>query len=253
MEPARSTRVRTVGLTVTRARPGTDSRAVVDSLDLDVQAGARLALVGPNGAGKTSVLHAMIGALPFKGKVYYGELELGERTLAEVRRRVGLVFADPSEQFFLPTAREEVEFGPLQRGASASEASGLGAAALDAVGLGSVSAARPSELSLGEQRRLALATVLACAPQVILLDEPTAALDPVARKRVLSAIAAAGATLIIATHDLDAVLELDAEVALLDDGKLAASGQAAVLLRDEALLRGAGLDLPLSVAGRRTL
>ncbi len=253
MEPtAQSTPVRVTQLTVSRARADLSSRAVVDGLSFELGAGGRLALVGPNGAGKTSVLHAMIGALPFSGEVRYGELELGPKTLAEVRRRVGLVFADPSEQFFLPTARDEVAFGPLQRGRSADEARLLGAAALATVGLQAVEGARPSDLSLGEQRRLALATVLSCAPQVILLDEPTAALDPVARKRVLAAIAATGATLVVATHDLDAVLELDARVGLLDAGKLVATGEARVVLHDEPLLRRAGLELPLSVAARRT-
>jgi energy-coupling factor transporter ATP-binding protein EcfA2 len=154
---------------------------------------------------------------------------------------VGLVFADPSEQFFLPTASDEVEFGPLQRGADAAEARRMGRAALELVGLEALCDAGPGELSLGEQRRLALATVLSSAPEVILLDEPTAALDPVARKRVLAAVGGAGATLVIATHDLDAALELDAEVALLSAGELVAFGAASALLRDEALLQRAGL------------
>jgi len=182
-----------------------------------------------------------VGALPFSGSVSYGGTRLSPSTQNELRRRVGLVFADPSEQFFLPTARDEVEFGPLQRGVSASQAGELGRKALALVGLESLADAGPSELSLGEQRRLALATVLSSAPEAILLDEPTAALDPVARKRVLSAISGAGATLIIATHDLEAALELEADVALLNGGELVALGAARELLRDEALLRGAGL------------
>ncbi|HEV8246917.1 MAG TPA: ABC transporter ATP-binding protein [Polyangiaceae bacterium] len=234
-------------LTVTRVRPEQAGRAVVGDLSFTVAAGERFALVGPNGAGKTSVLHALIGALPFSGSVRYGERELSATTLSAVRSRVGLVFADPSEQFFLPSARDEVEFGPLQQGATPASARARGARALAAVGLEKLPEARPSELSLGEQRRLALATVLACAPEVILLDEPTAGLDPVARKRVLSVIAATGATLIIATHDLDAVLDLDARVALLDGGRLVALGLARDLLRDRALLQRAGLDLPLSL------
>jgi energy-coupling factor transporter ATP-binding protein EcfA2 len=228
-------------LSIQRVRPGRATRAVIADLSFEVAAGQRLCLLGPNGAGKTTVLHAMIGALPYAGSVTYGATRLEAATQSEVRRRVGLVFADPSEQFFLPTAREEVEFGPLQRGASASRARELGQAALAAVGLEELEAAGPGELSLGEQRRLALATVLSSAPEVILLDEPTAALDPVARKRVLAAIASAGSTLVIATHDLDAALELEATVALLHAGQLIALGAARELLRDEALLRRAGL------------
>jgi len=228
-------------LTIERVRPGQPPRAVVAALSFDIRPGERLCLLGPNGAGKTTVLHAMIGALPFTGSVSYAGTRLNGSTQNELRRRVGLVFADPTEQFFLPTARDEVEFGPLQRGVQADAASELGHAALCLVGLEQLASAGPAELSLGEQRRLALATVLSCSPEVILLDEPTAALDPVARKRVLAAIAGAGATLVIATHDLDAALELEADVALLNAGKLIALGPASELLRDEALLRTAGL------------
>ncbi len=228
-------------LTIERVRPGQPPRAVVDALSFEIRAGRRLCMVGPNGAGKTTVLHAMVGALPFSGSVSYGGTPLTPSTQGELRRRVGLVFADPSEQFFLPSARDEVEFGPLQRGARADEAGKLGQSALALVGLEDLADAAPAELSLGEQRRLALATVLSSGPEVILLDEPTAALDPVARKRVLAAIAGAGATLVIATHDLDAALEIEADVALLDAGKLVALGPARELLRDDALLRTAGL------------
>jgi len=228
-------------LTIERVRPGRAPRAVVAGLSFEVRAGRRLCLVGPNGAGKTTVLHAMVGALPFSGSVSYGGISLSPSTQKEIRRRVGLVFADPSEQFFLPTARDEVEFGPLQRGASAEAARELGLGALCLVGLQDLAHAGPAELSLGEQRRLALATVLSSTPEVILLDEPTAALDPVARARVLSALAGAGATLVIATHDLTAALEIEADVALLNAGRLVALGDARELLRDEALLQRAGL------------
>src|SRR5688572_12610182 len=101
-------------LTIERVRPGQAPRPVVAGLSFVVRAGQRLCLLGPNGAGKTTVLHAMVGALPFSGSVSYGGTALGPATQNELRRRVGLVFADPTEQFFLPTARDEVEFGPLQ-------------------------------------------------------------------------------------------------------------------------------------------
>lgn len=239
-----SAEVKVRALTIQRVRPGKPARAVVSEVSFDVAPGARLCLLGPNGAGKTTVLHAMVGALPFAGEVRFGATTLTAATQTEVRRRVGLVFADPSEQFFLPTAREEVEFGPLQRGVSAEAAGELGRAALEAVGLAELSDAPPAELSLGEQRRLALATVLSSSPEVILLDEPTAALDPVARRLVLRAVRNAGATVLLATHDLEAALELEAQVALLHAGRLLALGAAAELLRDQALLKSAGLLAP---------
>jgi cobalt/nickel transport system ATP-binding protein len=171
--------------------------------------------------------------------------------LADIRRQVGFVFADPGDQLFCATVTEEVAFGPRQRGLSDAEVSERVRSALDAVGLVSFEARAPSELSLGEQRRLAVATVLACEPAAVLLDEPTAGLDPRARSLLLDVVARTSATVVLATHDLDAALELSARTVLLDRGRLVADGTAERLLRDQSLLESAGLALPLSLAGPR--
>jgi cobalt/nickel transport system ATP-binding protein len=225
-------------------------RRVVERVTLRIAAGERIALAGPNGAGKTSLLLALVGAIPFEGTIMIGEHTLDRASLAAVRSSLGFVFADPADQLFCASVEEEVAFGPRQRDLSPSQIAARVESALRAVDLAELKTRVPSELSLGEQRRLAFATVLACEPAAILLDEPTASLDPRARRALLDFIARSDATLIVATHDLDAALDLDARVVLLSEGRLIADGPAERLLRDEALLDSAGLALPLSIAGR---
>ncbi len=222
-------------------------RVVISGLSLTITPAERVAFVGANGAGKTSLLLALVGALPFDGHIRIGDLELGPRTLERVRERVGFVFAEPADQLFLRTAQEEVELGPRLRGLDAEQIEKRGREALGEVGLSGFEARAPTSLSLGEQRRLALATALSIRPEVLLLDEPTASLDGRARRDVLRSIESSTSTTLLATHDLDAVLELEARVILLSAGKLVADGPAAELLLDEATLDRAGLELPLGV------
>jgi energy-coupling factor transporter ATP-binding protein EcfA2 len=219
-------------------------RPVIRELSLRIAPGERVALVGPNGAGKTSLLLAAVGAVPFEGAIQIGGRRLARDTLAEVRRAVGFVFADPGAQLFCATVRDEVAFGPRQRGESESEIEKRVRDALSLVLLSGFEDRTPSALSLGEMRRLAVATVLACRPEAILLDEPTAGLDPRARRAVLDVVARTGATLLVATHDLDAVLDLEARAVLLNNGALVADGPAERLFADDALLERAGLELP---------
>jgi len=225
-------------------------RRVVEHVTLRIAAGERVALAGPNGAGKTSLLLALVGALPFEGRIVVGEHTLDRASLAAVRRSVGFVFADPGDQLFCASVEEEVAFGPRQQGLTPSQIAARVESALQAVALADLKSRVPSELSLGEQRRLAFATALACEPAAILLDEPTAGLDPRARQALLDLIASSNLTLILATHDLDAALDLDARAVLLAQGQIVADGPAERLLRDEALLDSAGLALPLSLASR---
>ncbi len=226
---------------------GAERKRVLDALSLGIAAGERVAIAGPNGAGKTSLLLAMVGALPFSGTITVGERVLDSKSLDSVRREVGYVFADPSDQLFLPTVREEVGFGPRQRGDDGESLTRRVGAALETVGLTGFEERSPLALSLGEQRRLAAATVLSTDPGVLLFDEPTASLDPRARRSMLDTLLGLDATLLMATHDLDAVLDLDARVVLLDAGKLVADGPSSELLHDEGLLERAGMALPLGL------
>lgn len=200
---------------------------------------ARIALLGPNGAGKTSLLLAMVGAAPHQGQIAFDGRSLASGDVDFARRYAGLLFSEPADQLFCATALDEVAFGvPKQHQPEVAERARC---LLARVGLSDVDMHRPAELSLGQQRRLALAAVLACEPAIVLCDEPTAALDPVARRHMLDALAALDSTLVLATHDLEAATRLGCEALLLHRGESVAFGPAERLLRDEALLRRAGL------------
>jgi cobalt/nickel transport system ATP-binding protein len=238
------------GVRVLRGADG-DRRVAIEHVSLAVPAGERVFLLGPNGAGKTSLLLALVGAVPFEGRITVGGTAVARETLDDVRRRVGFVFADPSDQFFLDEVWEEVAFGPRDRGLDAKAVERRVDSALAAVGLSGHLGRSPLALSLGEQRRLAIATALALEPEVLLLDEPTASLDPRARRVVLDVLRGLSATLIVATHDLDAALALGGRAVLVQGGSVVGDGRTADLLVDEAALEAAGLELPLGVAARR--
>jgi cobalt/nickel transport system ATP-binding protein len=227
--------------------PAAGRRRVIHDLSLAFKSGERVAIVGANGAGKSSLLLALVGALPFEGDVRIGNLQLKKSTLEEVRQHVGFVFAEPADQLFLATVRDEVELGPRLRRKSGEEIRTRADAALAAVKLTGFEERAPTSLSLGEQRRLALATVLSIDAGALLLDEPTASLDGRARREVLHAMRSLSGTTLFATHDLDAALELDARAVLLSEGKLVATGPARELLVDRDVLDRAGLELPLSI------
>lgn len=214
---------------------------MIEALTLRIAPGECCMLVGPNGAGKTSLLLAMVGALPFTGRIQLGELVLGEHTLKAARRRMGFVFANPDEQLFCENVHAEVAFGPEQHGLPRDAVNARVLRALDEVGLKSYATRSPHHLSLGEQRRVAIAAALATEPDAILFDEPTASLDPLARQALLDTMASSNRTLVVATHDLAAALELDATVVLLHQGKLVGSGRAREVLADQDLLIRAGL------------
>jgi cobalt/nickel transport system ATP-binding protein len=229
---------------------GQDVPAVRD-VSLSIPAGQRVFLMGANGAGKTSLLLALVGAVPFHGTVRIGGTVVTKATLDDVRRHVGFVFADPRDQFFLDRVFDEVAFGPRERGLPETSIEHRVTRALGAVGLQDFRERAPDTLSLGEQRRLAVATMLAVEPDVLLLDEPTASLDPRARRQLLAVIAGLSATVVVATHDLDAAYELGGRAVVLDGGRVVRDGDARDVLVDEVFLEGAGLALPLAVAGAR--
>ncbi|MCC6901141.1 MAG: ABC transporter ATP-binding protein [Polyangiaceae bacterium] len=230
---------------------GGDPAEVVHDVTVTIAPGRRVALVGANGAGKTSLLLALVGAARFAGTIQVGDLTLDRHSLSQVRASLGFVFAEPADQLFSATVRDEAAFAPRQRGLA--DADERAERELQRVGLSGLEARVPQSLSLGEQRRLAIAAVLSADPALLLLDEPTASLDSRSRRAVLDAIRASPATTVFATHDLEAALELEADVLVLGDGCLLGHGPGREQLADAALLDAAGLDRPRTLdAGRST-
>jgi len=227
-----------------------DGRQVLFGVDLEVRDGERVALLGPNGAGKTTFLLHLVGVLGAvaggtgAGRVAVGGLPLTRKTLAEVRRRVGVVFQDPDDQLFLPTVRDDVAFGPANHGLAGPELRARVDRALDLVGLREAADRVPHHLSSGQRRRAALATVLAMEPEVLVLDEPTSDLDPAGRRELSEVLQALPTTLLVVTHDLPFALQLCPRAVLLDEGRVVADGPTRDLLADEALLHAHRLELP---------
>lgn len=220
---------------VSFAYPGGD--AVLRDITFEVEQGACAALIGPNGAGKSTLLLLLNGLHIGEGTVEVAGLRPQGATLKELRRRVGVVFQDPDDQLFMPVVLEDVALGPLNLGWSAEEAVSAALGALARCGAEHLADRSPGRLSLGERKRVALAAVLAMQPEVLVLDEPTAGLDPLGRHEFQQLLISLPATRLIATHDLDFVRETCEHAILLDQGRVAAVGPARKLLGDRRLLQ----------------
>ena len=223
-----------------------DGRLALDGITFALAAGERAAVVGPNGAGKTTLFLRLSGVLPGPpGEVRVCGLDPADAAQRkQLPARVGVVFQNPDDQLFSPTVLEDVAFGPLNLGATADEARAKAAAALTGVGLTGCDDRSPHRLSGGEKRRAALAGVLAMTPDVLLLDEPSMFLDPRGRRELIRTITALPGTMLIATHDLDLVLDCCPRTLLLDAGQLIADGPTQQLLADEGLMDRHGLEVP---------
>ena len=225
---------------LTHAYP--DGTQSLRGVSLSIERGSAVGLIGPNGAGKSSLLLAALGFLRCGGAVRVGDVELTRGTVREIRRRVGIVFQDANDQLFMPTVFDDVAFGPLCAGLDETEVRRRVAEALEAVGAGHLADRAPYHLSGGEKRRVALATVLAMRPEIILFDEPTGNLDPPSRSRFIRVLGDLPATRVLATHDLDAVAATCARTAVLSEGRIVAEGRTTDVLADADLMRRAGLD-----------
>ena len=226
-----------------------DGRLALDGVDLTVATGERVALLGPNGAGKTTlVLHLNGIHSPAAGHVAIGGLAVERTHLREIRRRVGVVFQDPDDQLFMPTVGEDVAFGPANLGVRGAALRERVDAALDRVGLAGFGDRAPHHLSLGERRRAAIATVLAMEPDVLVLDEPSANLDPVARRELAELLDRLDLTTLLVTHDLPYALQLCPRSVILDGGRIVADGPTGDLLRDRERMAAHRLELPFGFA-----
>ncbi|HYN30689.1 MAG TPA: ABC transporter ATP-binding protein [Dermatophilaceae bacterium] len=214
-------------------------------VDLHVHRGERVALLGPNGAGKTTLVLHLNGILrPGAGSVTVSGLPVRPEHDAEVRRRVGIVFQDPDDQLFMPTVRDDVAFGPANLGLRGPELQERVHESLAAVGMLDVVDRPPHHLSFGQRRRVAVATVLAMRPEVLVLDEPSSNLDPASRRELADIVRGLEVTLLMVTHDLPYAVELCERSVVLSGGVVVADGRTRDVLADTALLAGHRLELP---------
>jgi cobalt/nickel transport system ATP-binding protein len=225
-----------------------DGSRALDGVDLDVRSGERVALVGPSGAGKSTLLLHLNGVLARSGAVSVLGTRLDAGDLRDVRRHVGLVFQNPDDQLFCPTVYEDVAFGPLNLAVPASEVPALVDRVLRSVGFDATIQRRSSHhLSQGERKRVALAAVLVMSPEILALDEPTSNLDPRNRRHLIELVGQSGATLVLATHDLEMAVRLATRTVVMDRGRIWADGETRAILGDAVLMEEHGLEVPLSL------
>ena len=217
----------------------------LDGVDLHVTHGERVAVLGPNGAGKTTLMLHLNGLLSGEGSLEVAGLRAGEGDVRALRSAVGLVFQDPDDQLFMPSVAEDVAFGPLNLGLERDVVRARVDAALAAVRMGHVVDRAPHQLSLGQRRRVAIATVLAMRPRLLVLDEPSANLDPRARRELLEVLDTVERTMLVVTHDLPFAAQLCERAVLLSGGRIVADGPCSEILADEALLAEHDLELPV--------
>lgn len=222
-----------------------DGHLALDGVNFSVAAGERVAVLGPNGAGKTSLMLHLNGVLTAtSGTVEITGVPVVRKTLREIRERVGVVFQDPDDQLFMPSVAQDVAFGPANFGVRGEELAERVRSALDAVSLAGQADRSPAHLSMGERRRAALATVLACRPEILVLDEPSANLDPVARRELAETLAGLNTTMLIVTHDLPYAAQLCDRAVIMDAGAVVADGDIRAILGDADLLARHRLELP---------
>ena len=227
-----------------------DGTPAVQGISFRIHHGESVAVVGANGAGKSTLLLHLNGCLtPTAGRVRIGDFPLTKTTVGDVRRTVGMIFQDPDDQLFMPTVFDDVAFGPLNLGLPPQEVESRVEAALARVEALHLKERPPYRLSGGEKRAVTIASVLSMSPDILVLDEPSTGLDPRARRLLIEQLASFHHTKIIATHDLDLVLDLCTRTIVLHQGQVTADGPTRDIFRDEKLLAASHLEKPLRLQG----
>jgi cobalt/nickel transport system ATP-binding protein len=227
-----------------------DGKFALQGLSFLITHGESVAIIGANGAGKSTLLMHLNGViLPQKGMVRIGEMPVTRETLPNIRRTVGTVFQDSDDQLFMPTVFDDVAFGPLNLGFPKEEVEKKVRETLEKVGALHLINRATHRLSGGEKRSVAIATVLAMAPDILVMDEPTSNLDPKSRRNLIELLKSFTHTKIIATHDLDMAMDLCTRTIVLSEGKIIADGPTSDILINEQLLHKSYLEKPLSLQG----
>jgi len=223
----------------------TQGQPVLDDLNFVIRDGESVGLIGANGSGKSTLMKVLLGLLPHEGSVRVDEQEVQKENLASIRKKLGLVLQNSDNQMFMPTVFEDMMFGLLNYGMSREDAEQRTDEVLEKLGLTELKRRHNHRISGGEKRMAAIATVLAMDPDTMLMDEPTSALDPCNRRMVIDTIKVLPNTKLIASHDLDMILDTCDRVILLNNGRVMADGTAPEVLKDKKLLEENRLELPL--------
>lgn len=226
------------------------NRPVLRDLSFQIEKGETVGLIGANGAGKSTVMKLLLGLLQGEGSITVDGITVNKASLGAVRRRMGFVLQNSDNQMFMPTVYEDMIFAPLNYGLSREEAERRVDTVLKELGLEDLKHRYNHKISGGEKRMAAIATILAMEPDIILMDEPTAALDPYNRRIVINTIHSLPQTKLITSHDLDMILDTCSRVILLSGGRIVADGPADTILRDKTLLEAHRMELPFCLSGR---
>jgi cobalt/nickel transport system ATP-binding protein len=221
-----------------------DGQKALSAVSLQVNTGEKVALVGPNGAGKSTLMLHLNGILQGHGQIEVAGLSVVRENLPLIRAKVGLVFQNPDDQLFSPTVFEDVAFGPLHMGLAEEEVRARVARALHQVGMSHYATRLSHHLSMGEKKRVAIATVLSMEPELLLMDEPSAGLDPRSRRTLINFLRHIPLTMLISTHDMYLVQELFPRMVVMDEGRIVADGRTAEIMANAALLEAHGLERP---------
>jgi cobalt/nickel transport system ATP-binding protein len=226
-----------------------DGNQALYGVNLSIQKGERVALLGPNGAGKTTLVMHMNGIHPTShGSIHVaGQLvdSKNKESIKQIRSKVGIVFQDPDDQLFMPTVGEDVAFGPYNMGLRDAELSKVVDEALELVGMSEFKDRPPHHLSFGQRRRVAVATVLAMKPEILILDEPSSNLDPASRRELADILRSLDITIVMVTHDLPYAFELCERSVILSGGIIVADNDTKIILKDQGLLKSHRLELPV--------
>jgi cobalt/nickel transport system ATP-binding protein len=222
--------------------------AVLKNLSCTIGHGESVGIVGANGAGKSTLLLMLSGVLlPDHGSLHVGEIPVAAPNLPQIRQKIGFVFQNPDDQLFMPSVYEDVAFGPRNYGLAPAEVEKRVMQSLTTVGIPHLKDRPPYRLSGGEKKAAAIASILAMQPEILVMDEPTAALDPGSRRRFIQLVRGFSQTKIIASHDMDMVMELCERTIILKDGMIARDGSTFQIMSDATLLKQCNLEMPLTL------